>query len=46
LVLLAFAGVGVLASVYGLLQLAWPFGVIEAIWDGVAGRQWWNRVQA
>ena len=28
---LAFAGACVLASLYGFLQGAWPFGIIEAI---------------
>ena len=32
----AFAGACALASVYGFLQGAWPFGVIEAIFAGVA----------
>ena len=29
-----------LASVYGFLQGAWPFGLIEAIWMLVALRRW------
>jgi hypothetical protein len=33
---LAFAGACARASLYGFLQGAWPFGVIEAIWAGVA----------
>lgn len=33
---LGFAGACALGSVYGFLQGAWPFGVIEAIWAGVA----------
>jgi hypothetical protein len=37
---LAFAGACVLASAYGFLQGAWPFGVIEAIWAAVAVRRW------
>lgn len=37
---LAFAGACVLASVYGFLQGAWPFGVVEAIWALVAVRRW------
>ena len=37
---LAFAGACVLASLYGFLQSAWPFGVVEAIWAGVAMRRW------
>ena len=42
---LAFAGACVLGSVYGFLQGAWPFGVVEAIWAAVAARRWW-RVRA
>lgn len=38
--LLAFAGACVLGSFYGFLQGAWPFGVIEAIWAGVAVWRW------
>lgn len=29
-----------LGSVYGFLQGAWPFGVVEAIWMLVALRKW------
>lgn len=43
---LAFAGACVLGSVYGFLQGAWPFGVIEAIWAGVAAWRWWGRREA
>ncbi|MBZ5531875.1 MAG: hypothetical protein LAO20_10620 [Acidobacteriia bacterium] len=39
--ILAFAGSCVLASVYGFLQGAWPFGVVEAVWSLVALRKWW-----
>jgi hypothetical protein len=39
--ILAFAGGCVLASVYGFLQGAWPFGVVEAVWSVVAVRRWW-----
>ena len=38
--ILAFAGACVLASVYGFLQGAWPFGIVEAIWSVVAVRRW------
>lgn len=38
---LAFAGACVLASLYGFLQGAWPFGLVEAIWSLVALRRWW-----
>ncbi len=37
---LAFAGGCLLASLYGFLQGAWPFGVVEAIWAGVAVDRW------
>ena|ERR1019366_2225742 len=39
--ILAFAGACALGSVYGFLQGAWPFGLVEAIWSGVAVRRWW-----
>lgn len=38
--ILGFACACVLGSVYGFLQGAWPFGVVEAIWAGVAVRRW------
>ncbi len=37
---LAFAVSCALGSVYGFLQGAWPFGVVEAVWSGVAFRRW------
>ncbi len=37
---LAFAASCVLASLYGFLQGAWPFGLVEAIWSLVAVRRW------
>jgi hypothetical protein len=37
---LAFAGACALGSVYGFLQGAWPFGLIEAIWSLVAVNRW------
>jgi len=40
---LAFAGACLASSVYGFLQGAWPFGVVELIWSGVAVRRWWGR---
>lgn len=40
---LAFAAACVLASIYGFLQGAWPFGIVEAIWSLVALRRWWLR---
>ena len=38
--ILAFAVACVLASVYGFLEGAWPFGVVEAVWSVVAVRRW------
>ena len=38
--ILAFAGACALGSIYGFLQGAWPFGIIEAIWAAVAFRRW------
>lgn len=40
--ILAFAGSCVLASAYGFLQGAWPFGVVEGVWSLVAVRRWWT----
>ena len=37
---LGFAGSCVLASIYGFLQGAWPFGVVEAIWSAIAVQRW------
>jgi hypothetical protein len=39
--ILAFAGACALGSVYGFLQGAWPFGVVEAVWAAVAARRFW-----
>jgi hypothetical protein len=38
--ILAFAGACALGSAYGFLQGAWPFGLVEAIWAGVAVWRW------
>ena len=37
---LGFAVSCVLGSIYGFWQGAWPFGLVEAIWAGVALRRW------
>jgi len=37
---LGFAAACGLASAYGFLQGAWPFGVVEAIWAAVALNRW------
>ena len=39
--LLAFSGSCVLASLYGFMQGAWPFGLVEAVWSCVALHRWW-----
>jgi hypothetical protein len=41
--ILAFAGSCALGSIYGFLQGAWPFGLVEAIWALVAVRRWWRK---
>jgi len=38
--ILAFALGCLLSSAYGFLFGAWPFGVVEAIWAGVALRRY------
>ena len=38
--ILAFAGSCALGSLYGFLQGAWPFGIVEVIWCAVAARRW------
>jgi hypothetical protein len=37
---LAFAAGCVLSSAYGFLSGAWPFGVVELIWSGIALRRY------
>jgi hypothetical protein len=43
---LAFAVACSLGSVYGFLQGAWPFGLVEAVWAGVALRRWRSKQRA
>ncbi len=40
--ILAFAFSCMLGSIYGFLQGAWPFGLVEAIWSIVALRKWFK----
>ena len=40
---LAFAVACALASAYGFIQGAWPFGIVEAVWSAIALRRWWLR---
>jgi hypothetical protein len=37
---LGFAAACALGSLYGFLQGAWPFGIVEAVWSVVALRRW------
>lgn len=37
---LGFALSCALGSVYGFLQGAWPFGIVEAVWSVVALARW------
>jgi len=37
---LAFSIACMMGSVYGFLQGAWPFGLVEGIWSLVALRRW------
>lgn len=41
----AFALSCVAASAYGFLQGAWPFGIVEALWAGVAAQRWRRRTK-
>ena len=38
--ILGFSVACLLGAAYGFLQGAWPFGVVETIWAGVALRRW------
>jgi len=40
LFIIAFAAACALGSIYGFLQGAWPFGLVEAVWAAVALRRW------
>jgi hypothetical protein len=40
--ILGFAVACVLGSIYGFLQGAWPFGLVEAVWSVIALRRWRN----
>ena len=40
---LGFAVACLASSGYGFLQGAWPFGVVELIWSGVALQRWRHR---
>ena len=40
--ILAFAVSCGLASIYGFLQGAWPFGLVEVVWVFVVLRRWFR----
>jgi hypothetical protein len=42
---LVFAVACLLSSAYGFLAGAWPFGVVEIIWAGVAMRRYQTRTR-
>ena len=44
--ILAFAGACALGSVYGFLQGAWPFGLVEAVWTVIAIHRWRSAIDA
>lgn len=46
LYVLGFAAACALASIYGFLQGAWPFGIVEMIFACVALRRWITRRDA
>ncbi len=43
---LAFAAGCALGSHHGLLQGAWPFGLVEAVWTIIALRRWRQRISS
>ena len=43
--ILGFAAACALGSIYGFLQGAWPFGLVEAVWALVALRRWTGRLR-
>jgi hypothetical protein len=42
--ILAFAVSCVMASTYGFLQGAWPFGAVEGVWSLIAIYRWQRRI--
>jgi hypothetical protein len=41
--ILAFAAACGFGSIYGFLQGAWPFGLVEAVWAAVAAHRWFRK---
>jgi len=46
LYILGFAAACALGSIYGFLQGAWPFGLVEAVWTVIALFRYRERVAA
>jgi len=44
--ILGFSLSCVLGSIYGFLQGAWPFGVVEIAWTIIVFRKWWQHRKA
>jgi hypothetical protein len=44
--ILGFAAACVLGSIYGFLQGAWPFGIVEGVWAAVALWRWRHALNA
>lgn len=42
---LGFAAACLLGAIYGFLQGAWPFGLVETVWSGVAFARWRKAVK-
>jgi hypothetical protein len=41
--ILGFAVACAMGSIYGFLQGAWPFGLVEAVWTFIALKRWQKR---
>jgi hypothetical protein len=41
--ILGFAVACAMGSVYGFLQGAWPFGLVEGVWTFIALKRWQKR---
>ncbi|MGB8910341.1 MAG: hypothetical protein WCC84_16465 [Candidatus Cybelea sp.] len=44
--ILGFAAACALGSIYGFLQGAWPFGIVEGVWAVVALWRWRHSLEA
>jgi hypothetical protein len=43
LYILAFAVACLMGAVYGFMQGAWPFGLVEIAWSAIALQRWWRK---